>query len=455
VKWDPPLAGVLAAALAIALALLLTGGSGGHRGGNRTGAVMIGAAAGPGVRITVPPVGLSVEYPVLAAELGARRCPPAALVRAIRGLGSPTLRIGGDSQDETAPAGTPPTPGVHDLPRGFWSRLACLERETGISVVVGLNLASRHRAWAATLAAQARSAVPRSRLSFSLGNEPDIYGVHVPWWTGHSLVSRHMVFDTYEHRALDTAALLPPGSAIEGPDFASGRWIRAVPVLVRRLRLRTLDAHFYPLDACHTTAGDTTAALLSRGVQLRLDERVRLARDARAAGLPAVISETNSISCGGVRGVSDGRAAAVWAVRLVLTALRSGFAEVRFHSSGASYDPFLVRRGRLFLRPMYLGLREAAALLPPGALLRAIPGAGALDGVEVTAPDGGSTTLLSNYGAAGLWVSVAATRGPVRVVEVLARAPVVRSVVVAVAGGRARVELPPDSVDAVQSGAST
>ena len=39
------------------------------------------------------------------------------------------LRIGGDSQDSVAPAGTPAHPGVSDLPAGFFSQLACLERE--------------------------------------------------------------------------------------------------------------------------------------------------------------------------------------------------------------------------------------------------------------------------------------------------------------------------------------
>ena len=55
---------------------------------------------------------------------------------------------------------------------------------------------------------------------------------------------------------------------------------------MRTLHLRTVDAHFYPLDACHPP-GARPRALLSRAVQIKLDERVRLARDARAARLRA------------------------------------------------------------------------------------------------------------------------------------------------------------------------
>jgi len=443
--------------LALALAVAVLAGvavlalAPGHLGVERPlapAALALGAPAGPATALTANPVGLSVEYQLLASELGSGSCPPAALVRAIAALRSPTLRIGGDSQDQTAPAGAPPHAGASDLPRGFWARLGCLERETAIAVVVGLNLASDEPAWATTLAADARAVIPRARLRFELGNEPDIYGSHVPWWNGRELVRTPMPFATYLRRAEAVAAAIGPGSSIEGPDFASGRWVKAVPALVRTLGLRAVDAHFYPLDACATTAGATAAALLSKAVQTKLDERVRLARDARAAGLPALISEANSISCGGVAGVSDSPAAAVWAFRLIVAALRAGFESVRFHSSGGSYDPFALHGERLALRPLYLGLRAAAAVLSAGSVLRAIRGGGTLDAVAVIRRDGTTSDLLNNYSAAPRWVAVAA-RGPVAIVAVLARAPTVRAATVRASGGRARVELPPNSLVAI------
>jgi hypothetical protein len=223
--------------------------------------------------------------------------------------------------------------------------------------------------------------------------------------------------------------------------------VKALPALARTLHLSALDAHFYPLDACRTSAGASAAALLSRAIQLKLDERVRVARDARAAGLPAVISEANSISCGGVAGVSDSPAAAVWAVRLVVVALRSGFDSVRFHSSGGAYDPFVLRGGRLTLRPLYRGLQAAAALLLPGATLRAIPSAKALDGVAISAA-ASTTDVLSNYTAAPRAVTVP-THGRARVEAIVARMPTVRVWTVTGSGGRALVTLPANSVVAI------
>ena len=415
-------------------------------------ALALGAPAGAAIKLAGDPVGLSVEYQLLAGELGAGRCPPPALARAIRGLREPALRIGGDSQDQTAPAGSPPHAGASDLPRGFWTRLGCLERETAIPVIVGLNLASGEPSWAASLAADARAVIPPARLAFELGNEPDIYGTHVPWWNGKALVHSAMPFATYLHRAEQVAAAIGRPSFIEGPDLASGRWVRAVPALARTLGLRAIDAHFYPLDACAAGAGASASALLSRAVQTKLDERVRLARDARAAGLPALISEANSVSCGGLAGVSDSPAAAVWAFRLIVAALRAGFDSVRFHSSGGPYDPFALARGRLALRPLYLGLRAAAAVLAGGGVLRPLDGGESLDAVAVIRPDGTATDLLSNYSAAPRLVALA-TKRKVAILAVLARAPTVLASSASASGGRVLVELPPNSLVAITAAA--
>lgn len=448
------LAVALAAALVVLLVALSANTSVEH---SRPAAFALGAPAAHAITIGTDPVGLSVEYQLLARELGDGSCPPAALVRAIRGLGEPALRIGGDSQDETAPAGTAPHAGVSDLPAGFWLRLACLERETAVRVIVGLNLASGEPGWAATLAADARAAIPSTRLGFELGNEADIYGSHVPWWNGRTLVHTRMPFATYLARARALASEIGPGAAIEGPDFASGRWIDALPQLARTLHLTALDAHFYPLDACRGDAGVNAAALLSRATQLKLDERVRVARDAAAAGLPALISEANSISCGGLAGVSDSAAAAVWAARLVLVALRSGFDSVRFHSSGGAYDPFVVRGGTLTLRPLYAGLRAVAELLPVGATLRSVPAPRTLDAFAVAGASG-RIYILSNYAAAATVVTVPVRTSShagadARVVAIVPGTPTVRTWRAAVTGGRARVSLPAGSLVAITAAA--
>ena len=68
--------------------------------------VTLTPALGAGAAVTMAPVGLSLEYPVMAADLGSGPCPPAALIAELLRLGSPPLALAGASQDQTAPSGS-------------------------------------------------------------------------------------------------------------------------------------------------------------------------------------------------------------------------------------------------------------------------------------------------------------------------------------------------------------
>ena len=94
----------------------------------------------------MPPVGLSIEYSVIAAELGTGACPPAALVGELLRLGSPPLALAGASQDLTVPSGaltgTPAsweTATLYSLPGSFWSQLHCLLSSVKEPLTVGIN----------------------------------------------------------------------------------------------------------------------------------------------------------------------------------------------------------------------------------------------------------------------------------------------------------------------------
>src|SRR5271166_2997169 len=139
------------------------------------------SAAGPDVQVTMPPVGLSLEYPVMAQDLGSGACPPAALVTELIRLGSPPLSLGGQSQDFTAPAGALSRPFVaweqgttYSLPADFWSQLHCLLSATKDPLTAGINARIGNPSWAAQMVAGAQSAATNG-LDFSLGNEPDHY----------------------------------------------------------------------------------------------------------------------------------------------------------------------------------------------------------------------------------------------------------------------------------------
>ena len=141
-------------------------------------------------------------------------------------------------------------------------------------------------------------------------------------------------------------------------------------------------------------------------------------------------------------------ASAVWALRLVINALRGGILSVRFHSSASSYDPFVVTDGTVTVRPLDLGLQAAVNLLPVGAQLQTLRTPRTLLGVVVTLTDGQKTYIVSNYAHHSVAVTVPA-HGKVALVRVVPVAPVVENQSTEAAAGVASVRVASNSVVAL------
>ena len=178
-----------------------------------------------------------------------------------------------------------------------------------------------------------------------------------------------------------------------GPELARpARWQHELPRVIEQLHEQTVGVHLYPLTACSSPRAVTIGGLLSPRVA---DAPARLAwvvADANAAQVPAIISEANSASCGGAAGVSDSPAAAVWAVRFVLAALKTGFHEVRFHFSGGPYDAFIVHGEEIVRRPLESALVALGHWLPVGSSLQTLPGVKGLVATGIAA----GTIILDN-----------------------------------------------------------
>ena len=335
--------------------------------------------AGPTTQIAMRPVGLSLEYPTMAQDLGTGPCPPPALVAELHALGSPPLALSGDSQDLTIPPGvtlTPPTwetGTLYTLPATFWSQLHCLLSEAGDPLAAGLNLRTGPPAWAAQMAAGAASAATNG-LEFSLGNEPDLYSQHNYASLAEPLPHAEA---TAVNLYLQLASALKTtlgGQPVLGPELAiPARWRRSLPRVIAQLHEHAVGVHMYPLTACNGPSAVTIPRLLSPAAADAPQSLAWVVADADAARVPAIISEANSASCGGRAGVSDSPAAAVWAVGYVLDALETGFQEVRFHFSDGAYDPFLVEDGAVLNRPLESALVALNQWLPVGSAIQALP----------------------------------------------------------------------------------
>jgi hypothetical protein len=318
------------------------------------GALLTVAPAGATI-VSSSPFGLSIEYPLMEKALGPGPCPSQALVSRLKSLGSPTIRIGGDSQDLAGP-----TAAYHYfIAPSFWTTLGCLARESGSPIVVGLNFAESPVADEQTTIGEAEQAIPAPQLSFSLGNEPDLYGFsHIlPNEPGFTVPAYRPAPWTAEEFASEwTARRAQLGAVpIEGPDLAGIGWRETMAPVLEQNPPGAMTVHAYPTAACGTAAAPTTAArLLTKHASVGLVEKYAwLLAAAKAAGRPAIISESNSGSCGGRPGVSDQPVAGVWAARYVVAAMLAGWTQVRFHNAGTSYDALAFEAdGGVAVRPL-------------------------------------------------------------------------------------------------------
>jgi hypothetical protein len=413
-------------------------------------------ASGPSVHVTMAPVGLSLEYSTMAQDLGTGTCPPTALVTELLRLGSPPLALSGESQDLTAPSGAltgvPPsweTAALYSLPAAFWSQLHCLLTAAKDPLTAGINAKTGELSWAAQIVAGAQGAATNG-LEVSLGNEPDLYVLPDYSSLAKKLslqedvvaVNLYLKVATYLQQTIGGLPLL-------GPELAAAKhWQRQLPHVIGQLHERTVGVHLYPFSACKDPRAATIPGLLSAAAASAPRSLAWVVADARAAGVPAIISEANSISCGGIAGVSDSPASAVWAVRFVLSALKTGFREVRFHFSGSAYDPFIVHGGAVVDRPLESALVALNRWLPVGSSLRTAGGQRGLLATAVSGDPGGPQVIFDNEHAQAQTVALRAAHTVV-VEELSAGRAGLQTLALPPRGGRVTLHVAGNSVLAV------
>jgi hypothetical protein len=401
-------------------------------------------------RVDRSPFGLSIEYPLMEKALGDGPCPGRALVRTLRLLGSPTLRIGGDSQDLAGP-----TAAYHyAVAPSFWPTLGCLARESGVSIVVGLNFAEGPIDDDQRTIAAAQQAIPAQQLSFSLGNEPDLYGIsHIlpnePGFTVPAYRPPPWTADAFAGEWASRRALLGQ-VPLEGPDLAGIGWrVRAAQLLKS-----ALTVHAYPTVACGSAGAPTTAGrLLSKHASVGLVEKYEwVLATARAVDRPAIISESNSASCGGKPGVSDRPVAGIWAARYVVAAMLAGFAQVRFHTAGTSYDPILLEAdGRIAIRPLGHALLFLHRWIPLGSRISASSSDPHVLGASVSSGRR-RIVIVSSFESKPVSFRIPVSGSPSRLhTDTLTTTTAIEAAgSVAVHGHRAQLILAPNTVVAVQ-----
>ncbi len=230
---------------------------------------------------------------------------------------------------------------------------------TGWTCLYGLNLGQGTKENAATEAEAACRILGPRLLALQIGNEPDSFSRFRPkGWRPEDYIREWQEF----HAAIVART---PQAKFAGPDISNKlAFLTAFAKMAPEHRdIILLTAHYYAMGP----AGNPLATmdnLLSPDPRLTTMtwQKVSIVQDAmRATQLPCRISEVNSCWNGGLAGVSDSFASALWCADMMLHFGSLGMAGVNLHGGGNGlYSPIVGSPSSGFTRrPEYCGIQFA------------------------------------------------------------------------------------------------
>jgi len=321
----------------------------------------------------VPPRFLGLSFEVGSLALLGELADRGNLVTLLRSLGPGMLRFGGITADQNV-AWTD-----SNTPRPAWATatigpaqmhaLGRLARRSGWKVLLTVGLAHFEPAAAAREVASAKAQLGSYLAAVEIGNEPDSLGRHgyrAPPWGAQTYEEEVSVYR-------EAIGALTPGIALAGPDVSgSGAFAEWGNDEVLSQAPALLTGHHYPLG-CTAKPAPSLETLLSpamRGLEAHSLETYLSV--ARANAIPLRIDEANSVSCGGVAGVSNTFGSALWATGYIGQAMAAGVAGLNLHGhplscSGYSPlcapDPADAASGQLHAQPDWYALLLARTLI--------------------------------------------------------------------------------------------
>jgi hypothetical protein len=289
---------------------------------------------------------------LLVYALGEPGAPNAGFFNFMRNLGPGVLRFGGNSQDNTCwdLKAAPHSewcqgPITADLLKLYSTAVSA----AGWKMIVGLNLKQNSPSWAAgEIADGVSKQIPASQIiGLELGNEPDLFS-RTPA-RPNTYAPQDYVKDALDYiRALRGRPVARKYDFVAPALCCGWRNPADLDTILKGIGpdLKVVSIHNYTTSTCgHKNV--TAAELLSPELMERFNALSRkLVEIAHQHGLPVALAETNSASCGGMAGVSNAFASAVWGLDYMFNVARDGYVNIDFHfsyrSGGSAYNPVQV-----------------------------------------------------------------------------------------------------------------
>ncbi|KAG8892735.1 hypothetical protein FRB99_002468 [Tulasnella sp. 403] len=338
-------------------------------------------AAGGMTNLSVPQkgnfLGFSVELSVADAVLGRNSTflSPIFLnymanLKERTGMG-PIVRVGGNSQDESLmyqdtfvdafghrkmiqkyrqPNSNPTqTPNINFAIELFYA-MSNITSLVGIDWYFGLAFDQPFNDSNAMLVARAAESILGDHLvALQLGNEPDLYADHQRRPPTYSIQDyfgefQHMVTDLEAQNLQSQKILLGPSVCC---NWSTQQVLDAGYLTTFAAVMKIIGVMHYPNNNCGISGPvnpqDIIGTYLTHNAaKTFVSNYIGTAPSVMNAGLPFVILETNTASCGGFPGLSDAFGSALWAIDNALALAAMNFTTMLLHVGGQSdsYNPF-------------------------------------------------------------------------------------------------------------------
>jgi hypothetical protein len=334
----------------------------------------------------VPEEFLGLSFEAAALDQISQYADRGDLVKLLRSLGPGLLRFGGITADQNVAwtdAVTPRPPWAsRTTDAAQLQAIGRLARRSGWKILLTVGMAHYEPTAAAREVAAAHRALGASLVAVEIGNEPDAYGKHgfreLPW------IAQGYEEEVSHYR--EAIQALTPGVAIAGPDVSgSGIFTEWGEEEALTQRPALLTGHHYPLG-CAQKPPPTIESLLS--VVTRGRESVSLGtymKVSRNQHVPLRIDETNSVSCGGVPGISNTFASSLWATGYITQVMASGATGINLQGNPANCagytplcapNPSALAKGALRAQPDWYALLLTRSLVGYRPLPTTVTGEG-------------------------------------------------------------------------------